>query len=88
MISLSSAGPAPKMADTTAQQGEPGVAHQTGLPAYDAWTSAVGCPCVTVPMLSVDGMPVGVQLIGRHDEDWRTAGIARWVRETVEAVAV
>jgi Asp-tRNA(Asn)/Glu-tRNA(Gln) amidotransferase A subunit family amidase len=88
MISLSSAGPAPKMADTTAQQGEPGVAHQTGLPAYNAWTSAVGCPCVTVPMLSVDGMPVGVQLIGRHDEDWRTAGIARWVRETVEAVAV
>jgi len=86
MISLSSAGPAPRMVDSASQQGEPGVTHTTGLPAYNAWTSAVGCPCVTVPMMSIGGMPVGVQVIGRHDDDWRTAGIARWVKERVEAV--
>ena len=57
-----------------------------GLPAYNAWTSAIGCPCVTVPMLSVEGMPVGVQVIGRHNEDWRTGAIARWVQETQEPV--
>lgn len=86
MISLSSAGPAPRMQEAAGQQGEPGVTHTTGLPAYNAWTSAVGCPCVTVPMLSVGGMPVGVQVIGRHDDDWRTAGIARWVKEAMDPV--
>lgn len=86
MISLSSTGPAPKMVDSATQEGEPGVVHSTGLPAYNAWTSAIGCPCVTVPMLAVDGMPVGVQIIGRHNEDWRTGGIARWVKETVAPV--
>lgn len=88
MISLSSAGPAPRMADTAATQGEPGVAHATGLPAYNAWTSAVGCPAVTVPMLSVGGLPVGVQIIGRHDDDWRVAGIARWLIEKKQPVAM
>ena len=88
MITLSSAGPAPRMADTAARQGEPGVAHTTGLPAYNAWTSAIGCPAVTVPMLAVGGMPVGVQVVGRTDEDWRTTGIARWLKETVATVSV
>lgn len=85
MITLSSAGPAPLMGDPNAK-GEPGITHTTGLPAYNAWTSAIGCPAVTVPMLAIGGMPVGVQIVGRHDEDWRTAGIARWLRETVTPV--
>ena len=86
MITLSSTGPAPKFAVSATQEGEPGLIHTTGLPAYNAWTSAIGCPCVTVPMLSVEGMPVGVQVIGRHNEDWRTGAIARWVQETQEPV--
>lgn len=86
MITLSSAGPAPLMAGNTGA-GEPGITHTTGLPAYNAWTSAIGCPAVTVPMLAVGGMPVGVQIVGRHDDDWRTAGYARWLKETVAAVA-
>ena len=86
MITLSSAGPAPFM-DGNAGKGEPGITHTTGLPAYNAWTSAIGCPAVTVPMLAVEGMPVGVQIVGRHDDDWRTTGIARWLQETVAPVA-
>lgn len=86
VLSLSSAGPAPCMADTANTQGEPGIAHATGLPAYNAWTSAVGCPAVTVPMLGIGGMPVGVQVIGRHDDDWRAASIARWLAERIEPV--
>jgi diaminopimelate epimerase len=66
---------------------EPGITHTTGLPAYNAWTSAIGCPAVTVPMLAVGGMPVGVQIVGRHDDDWRTTGVARWLKETVAPVA-
>ncbi|MEQ8396637.1 amidase [Thalassobaculum sp.] len=86
MITLSSAGPAPLMGDPNAK-GEPGITHTTGLPAYNAWTSAIGCPAVTVPMLAIGGMPVGVQIVGRHDDDWRTAGIARWLKETVAPVS-
>jgi len=85
MITLSSTGPAPLLDAPAA--GEPGIVHQTGLPAYNAWTSAIGCPAVTVPMLAVGGMPVGVQIVGRQDDDWRTAGIARWLQETVAPVA-
>ncbi len=86
MITLSSTGPAPKFVDSATQEGEPGLIHSTGLPAYNAWTSAIGCPCVTVPMLAIDGMPVGVQIVGRHHEDWRTGAIARWLKETQEPV--
>lgn len=85
MITLSSAGPAPLMAGNSGK-GEPGITHTTGLPAFNAWTSAIGCPAVTVPMLAVGGMPVGVQIVGRHDDDWRTAGIARWLKDTVKPV--
>lgn len=85
MITLSSAGPAPFM-EGNSGKGEPGITHTTGLPAFNAWTSAIGCPAVTVPMLAVGGMPVGVQVVGRHDDDWRTTGIARWLKETVKAV--
>src|SRR5690606_7585766 len=49
MITLSSAGPAPFM-EGNSGQGEPGITHTTGLPAFNAWTSAIGCPAVTVPM--------------------------------------
>ncbi len=87
MITLSSAGPAPLMAGNSGA-GEPGITHTTGLPAYNAWTSAIGCPAVTVPMLAVGGMPVGVQIVGRHDEDWRIAGYARWLKANVAAVSV
>src|SRR3546814_18849370 len=52
MITLSSAGPAPFM-EGNSGQGEPGITHTTGLPAFNAWTSAIGCPAVTVPMLAI-----------------------------------
>jgi Asp-tRNA(Asn)/Glu-tRNA(Gln) amidotransferase A subunit family amidase len=78
-ISLSSTGPAPLMADPTNTKGEPGITHTTGLPAYNAWTSAVGCPAVTVPLLAVENMPVGVQILGAHEADWRVAAMAGWV---------
>lgn len=85
MITLSSAGPAPFM-EGNSGKGEPGITHTTGLPAFNAWTSAIGCPAVTVPMLAVGGMPVGVQIVGRQDDDWRTTGVARWLKETVSPV--
>src|SRR3546814_2378098 len=86
MTTLSSAGPAPLM-EGNSGQGEPGITHTTGLPAFNAWTSAIGCPAVTVPMLAIGGMPVGVQVVGRPAEAWRPAGVARWPPDTLAPVA-
>jgi Asp-tRNA(Asn)/Glu-tRNA(Gln) amidotransferase A subunit family amidase len=39
-----------------------------------------------VPLMSVGGMPVGVQLIGQQHEDARMTGLARWLTENVKRV--
>ena len=45
-------------------------------------------PVVTVPLMSVGGMPVGVQLMGQQHEDARMTGIARWLLENIAPVEV
>jgi Asp-tRNA(Asn)/Glu-tRNA(Gln) amidotransferase A subunit family amidase len=44
-------------------------------------------PVVTVPLMSVGGLPVGVQLMGQQHEDARMTGLARWFGETLKRVA-
>ncbi|WP_090565676.1 amidase family protein [Belnapia rosea] len=61
LISLFSIGPAPLMENKAKDSG---VTHTTGLPAYNAATSVLGSAAITLPLLSVSGMPVGVQVIG------------------------
>ena len=51
-------------------------------------TSILGAPAVTVPMLAIEGMPVGIQIVGQRHADARTAGIARWLFESVTPVSV
>jgi len=77
MISLSSVGPAPPLDDPTTK-GEPGITHTTGLPAFNAATSALGTPAITLPLMTIRGLPVGVQLIGWPHEDHQLCGMARW----------
>jgi len=51
----------------------------TGDIACNAATSVLGVPCVTLPVLAVDGMPLGVQLIGQMHQDARTTAMAQWL---------
>jgi Asp-tRNA(Asn)/Glu-tRNA(Gln) amidotransferase A subunit family amidase len=44
-------------------------------------------PVVTVPLMSVGGLPVGVQLMGQQHEDARMTGLARWFAENLKRVA-
>ena len=76
LISLGSPGPAPR-----------GLAS-TGNSVFNSPTSVLGAPAVTVPMLAIEGMPVGIQIIGQQHADAHTAGIARWLFETVQPVSV
>jgi Asp-tRNA(Asn)/Glu-tRNA(Gln) amidotransferase A subunit family amidase len=85
MATLSCVGPAPAM-NHLANSGEAGYAFKTGDPAFTAWTSVVGAPAITVPLLAIDGMPVGLQLIGQPHNDWQLAGHADWVMQRLKAV--
>jgi Asp-tRNA(Asn)/Glu-tRNA(Gln) amidotransferase A subunit family amidase len=43
-------------------------------------------PVVTIPLMSVGGLPVGVQVMGQQHEDARMTGIARWFRDSIKRV--
>lgn len=65
VLCLPATGPAPRGFATT------GSAIFNGL-----WTY-LGVPCVTLPRLSVDGLPLGVQLVGKPGEDGKLLRTAR-----------
>jgi Asp-tRNA(Asn)/Glu-tRNA(Gln) amidotransferase A subunit family amidase len=44
-------------------------------------------PVVTVPLMSVGGLPVGVQIMGQQHEDARVTGLARWFTENIKRIA-
>lgn len=80
MICLSSIGPAPQLNNSDVDSG---VSHTTGLPAFNAWTSLTGAPAITLPLLAVNDLPVGVQVIGQNHSDHRLSGIGRWIADTI-----
>ncbi len=72
LIMPAATGPAPKDLTTT---GDPAF--------YSPWTTA-GLPTITVPTgISRNGMPIGVQLIGKGHGDAGLLRTARWVEERV-----
>ena len=70
-ITLTAAGPAPLGLETTGNRS-----------FQIAWT-LTSTPSITLPLLSVDHMPLGVQLMGFYDKDERLARNAKWISETV-----
>jgi Asp-tRNA(Asn)/Glu-tRNA(Gln) amidotransferase A subunit family amidase len=65
-ITLSSPGPAP-------------IGMDQGSAVFNEASSILGAPAVNVPLLSVDDVPVGVQLLGAHHGDERLTATARWI---------
>jgi Asp-tRNA(Asn)/Glu-tRNA(Gln) amidotransferase A subunit family amidase len=51
----------------------------TGTPWYNDASSAVGAPTLNLPVLAVDGLPVGVQLMGFEHGDADVAAMGRWL---------
>lgn len=52
----------------------------TGDPAFSTLWTFCGTPTVTVPLLvGANGMPIGVQLVGRRGDDARLLRSARWL---------
>jgi Asp-tRNA(Asn)/Glu-tRNA(Gln) amidotransferase A subunit family amidase len=45
-------------------------------------------PSVTIPLMSVGGMPVGPQVMGQPSNDARVTAIARWLLGATAPVVV
>lgn len=66
-ISLTCSGPAPVGLD------------YTGDRRFQIFWTLTGAPSFTLPRLSVDGLPVGLQVMGFRDADAALAGTAHWI---------
>jgi len=68
IITPASAGPAPEGLSST------------GNPAFNGIWTFCGTPAVTLPLLQAEnGLPMGVQLVGRRGDDGRLLRTAQWL---------
>ncbi len=59
----------------------------TGDPVFNGLWTLCGTPAITLPLFSAeDGMPMGVQLIGRRGDDARLLRTARWLEGHVASL--
>jgi Asp-tRNA(Asn)/Glu-tRNA(Gln) amidotransferase A subunit family amidase len=59
------------------QKGHP----KGGTPWYNDASSAIGAPTLNLPLLAIDGVPLGIQLMGFEGRDEDLAAMARWLLE-------
>ena len=58
----------------------------TGDPVMCVLWTATGLPSITLPLLhGANGLPIGVQLVGRRDDDARLLRTANWLTQAVQA---
>jgi Asp-tRNA(Asn)/Glu-tRNA(Gln) amidotransferase A subunit family amidase len=68
IITPAAPGPAPALSE--------GI---TGSPIFNGLWTYLGCPCVSVPLIEADGLPIGVQLVGARRDDGRLLRTAKWL---------
>lgn len=49
----------------------------TGSPAFNALWTFLGVPAISLPLLALDGLPLGVQAVGMRDQDGKLLAIAQ-----------
>ena len=83
-ITLSCPGPATLWSGDI--PGEPLVPRPTGDPVFNTGSSMLFAPCVSMPLMSVAGLPVGAQVIGLPGQDTQVTALARWLIENLQSV--
>ena len=86
IITLACPGPAPLWEGDI--PGQPSAPWPTGDPVFNYPSSMIGAPVVTIPMMAVNHMPLGAQIMGQRGEDARITSLARWVYENIESTVV
>ena len=84
VITLACPGPAPLWSGD--KPGEPLAPRPTGDFVFNAPSSMLYAPALTMPLMSVAGLPVGVQLMGQQHQDARMAALARWMLGAIAPV--
>ncbi|MBY0558333.1 amidase [Hyphomicrobium sp.] len=51
----------------------------TGSPMFNGLWTYLEMPCISLPLLEIDGLPLGVQLVGARGEDARLLRVAAWL---------
>ena len=60
--------------------------ESTGDPAFCTLWTLCGMPTLNLPLMQgANGLPMGVQLVGRRDDDARLLRTARWLVAHVKA---
>jgi len=54
----------------------------TGNPEFGVPSSLLGVPALSLPLFELDGMPLGLQLIGYFDRDADAFAIASWLMQS------
>jgi Asp-tRNA(Asn)/Glu-tRNA(Gln) amidotransferase A subunit family amidase len=69
---------------TPAAPGPAPLGEATGNPVFCSIWTYLGAPAITLPLMATeDGMPLGVQLVGRRGNDARLLRTARWLVKTL-----
>ena len=69
---------------TPSAPGEAPHGMPTGNPAFCSTWTYLGTPAISLPLMATQqGMPLGVQLIGRRGNDARLLRTARWLVKTL-----
>ena len=68
-ITLAAPGPAPQGLSST------------GNPEFGVPSSLLGVPAVSLPLFEVDGLPLGLQVLGYFDRDAEAFAIAAWLMQ-------
>ena len=58
---------------------------EIGDTVYDNLSSTLGAPAFVLPVLAVEGVPVGVQCMGWPGDDFTLAVLRRWLMEAFRA---
>ena len=53
----------------------------TGSPMFNALWTYLGMPCISLPLLEANGLPLGVQLVAARGEDGALLRAAHWLME-------
>ncbi len=61
--------------------GAPKGLQSTGNAQFAVPSSLLGVPALTLPLFKLDGMPLGLQVLGFFNEDARAFAIAGWLRD-------
>jgi Asp-tRNA(Asn)/Glu-tRNA(Gln) amidotransferase A subunit family amidase len=57
----------------------------TGDPVFNIPASLLGVPAVSLPLLADEGLPLGLQILGRADRDAELMAVAAWVWQHFDA---